>query len=194
MNFARKFRRLLGFENTAGSQIAEFAVCVPLLTIFAVGIFDFSGAFNLKQKLAGAAQEGALVAASEPTSDLALNQLPPPNSVKYVEQATFAALEDQGVLPGAIEGTYNCGSRPSPTVSNLAWTYTITGCPGTLIITIDRGSVPPAGVSPEKVIYTHVTVTYGPYPWQFNNVVSLVGGSAVLPTALSSDAYASNQS
>ncbi len=182
--------------DVSGSQIAEFAVCVPLLTIFAVGIFDFSGAFNLKQKLASAAQEGALVAATQPTYDLPapiVQIIPPPPSVQAIEKAIFLDLTDQYVLPGAVPNTINCGGSPTVTQINLAWTYVTTGCPGTLTIIIDRGSVPPAGTSGEKIIYSHITVQY-PYLWQFQNVIQLVGGSSTLPPFLSVEAYAANQS
>ena len=39
-----------------GSSLLEFAITLPLLVVFVVGIYDFSGAFNQKQKIAQAAQ------------------------------------------------------------------------------------------------------------------------------------------
>ncbi len=50
--------------DTSGSQLLEFAVALPLLVVFVVGIFDFGGAFNLKQKLNNIAREGARFASS----------------------------------------------------------------------------------------------------------------------------------
>jgi Flp pilus assembly protein TadG len=38
-------------RSDRGSQIVEFAVALPLLIVFVVGIFDFGEAFNQKQKL-----------------------------------------------------------------------------------------------------------------------------------------------
>ena len=58
--------------DSRGAQIAEFAVALPLLMVFVVGIFDFGLAFGTKQKLANAAREGARVAANQPTTDLSL--------------------------------------------------------------------------------------------------------------------------
>src|ERR1700704_1487275 len=58
-------------REDAASQIVEFAVSLPLLAVFVVGIFDFSGAFTLKQKLTNAAREGARAAAAGPANDLA---------------------------------------------------------------------------------------------------------------------------
>jgi TadE-like protein len=204
MPFAKTIREFFQrFSEPAGSQIAEFAVCVPLLTIFTVGIFDFSGAFNLKQKLASAAQEGAFVAATEPTYDLVANQyLPPPQSIQAIEQAIFLDLEDLHVIPLEGSNVYNCGGAWSPAVSNFTWTYTIHSCPlGTLTIIIDRGCTPSSSSpSPclvngagQDVVYSHVTIQY-PYSWRFQNVIQLVGGSSALPATLTVDAYAMNQS
>src|SRR5260370_12227021 len=52
------------------SQIVEFALSLPLLVVFVVGIFDFTGALSLKQKLTNAAREAARVAAADPANDL----------------------------------------------------------------------------------------------------------------------------
>ena len=57
----------------------EFAVSLPLLVLFVVGIFDFSDAFTLKQKLTNVARDAARAAAADPSNDL---QSPiPPMSV-----------------------------------------------------------------------------------------------------------------
>ena len=36
--------------DTAGSQIVEFAVALPLLLVVVVGIFDFGNAYNISKK------------------------------------------------------------------------------------------------------------------------------------------------
>ncbi len=38
-------------KGAQGSAILEFAIVLPLLVVFVVGIYDFSGAFNQKQKI-----------------------------------------------------------------------------------------------------------------------------------------------
>lgn len=194
-------------SGARGSQIAEFAVTVPLLALFAVGVIDFSGAFTIQQKMNSAAQEGALVASSQPTFDLVIGQtvpLPPP-SIQAIEKAVFLDLEDQNVLPGAIFNTLGCGTSPNVAASSTgpSWTYTITGCPGTLTITIDRACVVPVGSSPgncspvsstsEKLIFSHVQITY-PYSLQFNGVFQLIGGSSAGQIVVTSDAYSANES
>src|SRR5438552_17075940 len=47
------------FADIAASQMAEFAVCLPLLVLVVVGIFDSGEVFIVKQKLNGAARKGA---------------------------------------------------------------------------------------------------------------------------------------
>ena len=56
---AGTLRRL--WDDDRASQIVEFALSLPLLVLFVVGIFDFSGAISLKQKLTNAAREAARV-------------------------------------------------------------------------------------------------------------------------------------
>ena len=57
-------------RDEQGSALLEFAITLPLLVVFVVGIYDFSGAFNQKQKIEQAAQEGAIIAGAQPMSDI----------------------------------------------------------------------------------------------------------------------------
>ena len=59
-----------GWRDDHAAQLVEFAVSLPLLVLFVVGIFDFSNAFTLKQKLTNVARDAARTAAAEPSSDL----------------------------------------------------------------------------------------------------------------------------
>ncbi len=58
------------WAGEGAAQIVEFAVSLPLLILFVVGIFDFSNAVALKQKLTNAAREAARVAAADSANDL----------------------------------------------------------------------------------------------------------------------------
>src|SRR5690242_21600819 len=59
------------------AQIVEFAVALPLLVVFVVGIFDFSTAFTFKQRLTNMARDAAHVAAADPSNDVLVgNTLP----------------------------------------------------------------------------------------------------------------------
>jgi Flp pilus assembly protein TadG len=156
--------------------VAEFAITLPILLVLAVGIFDFGGAFNLRQKLEATAREGARFASAMPTNDLTSGGTPP--SVVAVRDVVDSYLKnarvnDCGLATSGIPG-------PSP---NLTWTFTgSSGCPGgqNLTLTIDRGNASfPATINGVtiNVISTQVTIAY-PYQWQFNRVIGLMAPGA----------------
>lgn len=177
------------WHRNEGSALLEFALVLPLLVVFIVGIYDFSGAYNQKQKIEHAAQSGAIVAAGQPTGDLDPT-IANPASLLPVATIIFNSLSADGVLPQA--GQTPCVAPVTAAGnSGLVWTYTIAGCPDTVTITIDRGSVvagPPATVS------TVVTVSY-PYHWRFNSVIQLAvpGATYAATTDLHETATAHNQ-
>src|SRR5258708_8427830 len=118
-------RRWADWRSDRASQIVEFAVSLPLLVVFVFGIFDFSGALSLKQKLTNAAREGARVAAAGPTNDLTGSSSGVPVSVSDAFQ-----MVDNYLLSEKIN---DCGltiQRPSLS-TGLTWVSTATnGCPG----------------------------------------------------------------
>ena len=57
--FARRMR------EQDGAELVEFAISLPLLVVFVVGIYDFGAAFTLKQKLGNITLEAARIAASQ---------------------------------------------------------------------------------------------------------------------------------
>src|ERR1700685_848091 len=63
-------------RDDRAAQIVELALSLPLLMLFVVGIFDFSGALSLKQKLTNAARDGARVAAADVANDLGSSGVP----------------------------------------------------------------------------------------------------------------------
>jgi hypothetical protein len=167
------------------SQIVEFALSLPVLVLFVVGVFDFSGALTLKEKLTNAAREGARVAASDPASDM---YAPIPVSVSDAVQVVDNYLVSEKIN--------DCGLGPNPPApaptTPLIWTYTSTGsCPGSGIsVAISRGcSNLENGVN---LIGTCVTITY-PYKWQFNSVSGLFGSSFLGPTTIATSAEAFNE-
>jgi hypothetical protein len=169
--------------------------------VFVVGIFDFSGAFNQKQKIEQAAQEGAIVAGAQPMSDIQ-SSTANPDSLKPVVTAVFNSLASSRVLPN---GGTSCTLPPAaipPTPPGLTWTYTILGCSSgytgdNLVITINRGSVctpVPCAPGPPVSVGTGVRVTY-PYHWRFNSVIQLLfpGASYAATTQLTESATVHNQ-
>src|SRR5271156_3933365 len=83
-------------RDVQGAALLEFAVALPLLMVFVVGIFDFSGAFDQKQKIEQAAQEGAIVAGAQPMSDIATTTANPA-SLQPVVTAVFNSLAGDGI-------------------------------------------------------------------------------------------------
>jgi Flp pilus assembly protein TadG len=170
------------------SQIAEFAISLPLLVLFVVGIFDFSGAITLKQKLTNAAREGARVAAADPANDLSGSSLPLPASVGDALQVVDNYL--------IAEKINDCGLKtalPVQTGGTLTWVSNATGCPGgpsaTLQLTINRGYITTQGGA--SVVNTYVMIRY-PYNWHFNGVAGLFGGFTI-PSGITTTAVAFNE-
>src|ERR1700690_237414 len=153
----RRWRKWL--RGTEAAALIEFAVALPLLVVLVVGVFDFGGAFNLKQELNNAVREGAVFASTQPTNDLAISNLKPPS----VDAVRF--LVDSYLQTARIN---DCGlstvAEPAYSVCPV-WVYTAnTGC--NLTLTITRGQVVPetVGGATVNMLCTTVTIVY-PYQW-----------------------------
>src|ERR1700674_4533858 len=91
-------RRTVGLlRETRGAALLEFAITLPLLVVFVVGIFDFSGAFNQKQKIEQAAQQVAIIAGAQPMNDIASGN-GNPDSLQPVLVAVFNSQAPSGVV------------------------------------------------------------------------------------------------
>jgi Flp pilus assembly protein TadG len=182
--------------GSCGSQIVEFALSVPLLVLFVVGIFDFSGALVLKHRLTNAAREAARVAAADPATDLAKFSTPVPVSVSDAAQVVDNYLVSEKIN--------DCGLN-SPTWSNtagsLSWLAKGTGCASVsttgLQVTINRGCISPQtmtlGTNSGTVylVGTCVSIVY-PYVWQFTSVAGLFS-RFVGPSNITTSAAAFNE-
>lgn len=180
-------------RDDGASQIAEFAISLPLLILFVVGIFDFSGALSLKQKLTNAAREGVRVAASDPANDLAN----PPASGTPVSIADAFQVVDNYLVAEKINDCGLAGTTPIQTAGTLRWSSpTLSGCSGgnELQLTVDRGCVTPQanGQNSLNVIGTCLTLVY-PYKWQFGGVSGLLGGRFVPQASITTVAVAFNE-
>jgi Flp pilus assembly protein TadG len=206
------FRRLLPAATQIlcgedqASQLVEFAVSLPLLVLFVVGIFDFSGAFTLKQKLTNIARDGARVAAADPASDLGgtFTQGSAPVSVVDVFNVVDNDLNTNQIS--------DCGVTAASVTSSgggLIWTYSVTAtssAPCGITLIVNRGYVFPASgaaVPPETcvsqtvgsqtaIVGTCVSIRYN-YAWKFGRVSSLLGTTAALPSQISGVAVAMNE-
>jgi len=187
-------------RRSEGSAILEFAIVLPLLVVFIAGIYDFGGAFNQKQKIEQAAQEGAIVAGAQPTSDLlpvpVAGSTANPDSLVPVVYAVFNSLNTNGVFTASCSapGTPSGPSGPPPT---LTWQYQITGCSSlnpsdNLLITINRGFVVATSTTGLDVVGTVVTVSY-PYDWRFYSIIQQILPGANPTTSISESATVHNQ-
>ncbi|MBZ5720053.1 MAG: pilus assembly protein [Acidobacteriia bacterium] len=169
--------RLRWLNRTEASQIIEFALTLPLLLVFVVGIGDFGSAIVLKQKLNAAAREGARFAANEPTSDLT-SLAPSPPSVDTVVKLIGTYLQAARLNDcGLASGTWTLNPKPGP----VAWSYTGTNCPLTVIV--DRGSpVEAPATSGRWLINSQVSISY-PYQWQFYKVIGLIVSGPNYPSS-----------
>jgi len=162
-------------KRSEGSSLVEFAIALPLLVVFVVGVYDFSGAFNEKQKIEHAALEGATVAGAQPMTDIDPAN-GNPDSLQPVVAVVFNSLAANGVLANANQGSCKLPAAGAYS-GGLTWTYTFPGCANyasgdTLQITIDRGWVP-TGATPPVTVGTQVTVQYW-YHWHFNSAIQLL--------------------
>jgi Flp pilus assembly protein TadG len=177
-------------RRTEASQLVEFAVALPLLVVFVVGIFDFGQAFNIKLKLSGAVREGARLGSGLPTGDLTTVGVTPP-SVDAIRSVVDSYLRAAGLNDC---GLFTQGGTPSGT---LTWTYTASGagCAAPLTLVVNRAFSFKTTVSSNQVdvICTQVTITY-PFVWHFNSVIQLLvpGASYAGTTLIPSDALAPN--
>ena len=181
------FQRL--WREHRAAQILEFALSLPVLMLFVIGIFDFSNALTLKLKLTNAARDGARVAAADSGNDLG-NPIAVPASVGDSYQVVDNHLIAEKINDCGLAGT-------TPTASGLVWTSpTLTGCPGNtgLVLTINRGCISKQtlnGVSTD-VVSTCVTIQY-PYQWRYSGIAGLVGGTFIGPTTINVTATAFNE-
>jgi len=164
---ARK-RRAQGLR---GSALVELALLFPILAVLLIGVSDFATAWNLKDKMAGAAREGAHAAVTEfnDTNDPQCGGTP--CSVVAGAAAANAYLQNSGAT--------NCSLDPATasvtTNGGFSWTFTSSsgGNCGIASITVARAvDVVDAGTG-TNVLCTQVQVTY-PYAWSFSRVVKMI--------------------
>jgi len=184
-----------------GAQIVEFAVALPLLVVFVVGIFDFSSAFTLKQRLTNIARDAARASAVDPSNDLQQ-----PLSANPVSVNDVFYIVDNYLIASNLN---DCGLTSTATTSNLTWTFTASGngcvTPG-LTVKVNRAYYFPStgATTPDvnctsqnpgaqiAVIGTCVSIQYA-YPWRFGQAASLLGVTSVLPQQISAVAVSLNE-
>jgi TadE-like protein len=160
--------------QSAGSQLLEFALVLPLLLVIAVGITDFGKAYNIKHILTNAAREAARITINNPLSYNAggCTNSSPPCTIQAANDAVQQYLADAGLT------TASCLSSASATnPSALKWNYSCNG----VSLTIDRSQVITGGAAGSSIPATQITLTY-PYVWTFGRVIRLLGASGAVPS------------
>jgi len=167
---ARRMRRMAGEAEAA--ELLEFALALPLIVIMVIGLLDFANAYNLKQKLANAAREGARLGASQGTTDITNAS---PTSVQNVHDAVIAYLQNARVSTTFIGTTQGTCTVASANPNGFCWNYLSSGGYG---LTIER-AVQINSADGKQLLATRVTLNY-PYNWTFgfNHIIKLLIPSA----------------
>jgi Flp pilus assembly protein TadG len=188
------------FREERAAQVLEFAIALPVLLLFVVGIFDFSSAYTLKQKLTNVARDAARAAAADPANDLTNPENPLPASVTDAFQVVDNYLQTNKIN--------DCGITASSVPVNLTWTFTANGggCSGAgITLIINRGyyfpatgaALPtatctsPASPSGLQIVGTCVSIQYT-YAWTFGRVASILR-TTTLPSTLTGIGVAMNE-
>jgi Flp pilus assembly protein TadG len=180
------------WRETQGAQLLEFAFAMPILVVLLIGIIDFGGAFNLKQKLNNASREGARFGSATSCSDCTQPTPPGPNSTLSIRNVVENYLTNAKVPLCGAAGTTTPTSGPG----TFGWTFTYTSSPCSaskpFTMTVERNYNFLNGTI--TVVATRVTLTY-PYTWSFGRVIGLMvqGANPALPMTISSDAIVENE-
>ncbi len=169
-----RLRRTPCGSQTAGVQIAEFALILPLLLTMAVAVMDFGTAANMRQKLSNAAREGARFGATQPTFDVDRAGVTP-HSTNAVSEVVFDYLVNAHVLPSAGQGSCapSAANAFMSTDGTSTWTYVYSNCPYTLTIRINRNFTLGSTTQGTMLVGTKVEVDY-PYQWQLGRFIGLI--------------------
>ncbi len=156
------------WRDVRGSQVLEFALILPFIVVLMTGVFDFGGAWTVRDKLTNAVREGTRLAVRQSTLDLGQTQ---PPSVTAIRDVISNYLTNAGLTQCPID------VGPTQAATGLTWNYTssVPAC-GTLLLSIDRGYVdsPPLVVNGSTVIMTRISLQY-PYSFIiFNKAIHLV--------------------
>lgn len=125
LNSARNCQGRRNWRNSsAGAQLVELALIVPILLLIVIGIWDFGNAFAMKQKLTNAARGAARIMVSTPF----LNPSNPIGCTTAVPCSVVAAATSvENYLTNAnLNGSWITPSSPTnnPSTGSCEWTWT----------------------------------------------------------------------
>ena len=206
-SFFSELAERLPWREERAAQIVEFAVALPLLIVFVVGIFDFSSAFTLKQKLTNIARDTARTAAAEPTSDLG-NPTGTGNPVPLSVSDAFYVIDNYLKQNNINDCGISVSNYTNP--GTLTWKFSVpatSSSPCGITIIVNRGYYfplpflnqppgPDCTVHPNpgsaQMVGTCISVQYT-YPWRFGQAASLLGRTTLLPQMITAQAVSENE-
>lgn len=161
---SKPFGRLA--KNEAGVELIELALCLPILLLLLAGIFDFGQAWLLKDKIDGAARDGARETIAT-FNDMTNPQCGASCAVQAGAAAALGALTSANVNI--------CGMDPTAmtaTGAPFTWSESVTCANGgAFTLTIARAvpQVDSSSGTDTTFFNTQVTITY-PYTVNFINM------------------------
>lgn len=156
-------------ERAEGAELLEFSLLLPFLLVILAGVIDFGGAWATKDKLAGAAREGARVAVANFNDTTNPQCGGTPCSVQAAAIAATRYLTDAGVNTCGFDA-----STSAPAAGTFTWTYTANSCTNPWTLTIERAVPVMSGGA--TAMCTRVTINF-PYAWNFGDVLGLLVGA-----------------
>jgi Flp pilus assembly protein TadG len=173
-------------RDAEAAELLEFALALPMILVMVVGLLDFARAYNLKQKLANAAREGARLQASQ--IDDRTNSNPATVQDTYNDVVTY--LNDANVNTSFIGTTLSYDPCPG----TCTGTYYTTSGGVNYGLEIER-NVLIVDSSGTTLHSTRVTLYY-PYDWTFgfNQIIKLLVPSSTFtnPIRIQTDATMQN--
>ena len=154
-------------RNDDAAELLEFALALPLILVMLIGMLDFAHAYNIKQKLANAAREGARVGTSLGYGDTSNTTT---TSVQTIKDDVTTYLADAGIDTSFI-GT-SVSWTPAP--SGVGTYYTTSGGVN-YGLKVERLYHVIDTTSGADILSVKVTLNY-PYNWTygFNHIIKLL--------------------
>ena len=154
-------------RNDDAAELLEFALALPLILVMLIGLLDFAHAYNIKQKLANAAREGARVGQSLGYSDTSNTST---TSVQTIKDDVTNYLAGAGVDTSFI-GT-SVSWTPAP--SGVGTYYTTSGGVN-YGLKVERLYHVIDSATGADILSVKVTLNY-PYNWSygFNHIIKML--------------------
>ena len=153
-------------RNDDAAELLEFALALPLILVMLIGLLDFAHAYNIKQKLANAAREGARVGTSLGYGDTTSTST---TSVQTIKDDVTTYLADAGLDTSFIGTSVSWTPAPS-----CVGTYYTTSGGVSYGLEIERCYKVPNPTGGD-ILSVKVTLTY-PYNWTygFNHIITML--------------------